>query len=242
MQIIKSLTEWNGLPNVFLWQFPNIEEQVPSILNNIMQETHENPIQQGQPQGPIEGMQAIPNNNPIQQGQPGSIEEMQATPNNNSVQQGQPGSIKGMQATPNNNPIQQWQPQPNQQGQPQGPQQSPPLLTNMTMSSGVFTLSGVPVLGKRKLFKNWQYLVKEGDLMVWTSAFLQGKGDEERIPEIYVLFKEIKQDWKQNKKKYWGVEWLAMLRDRVIIEGSDHLYLKITIYLMWQNIESLIMT
>ena len=88
-----------------------------------------------------------------------------------------------------------------------------------------------PVLKKCKHFNSWYYLIKERNVMIWTLIFLANEKDEDCVTEICTLFKEIKQEHKNNKKKYTGFKWITMLRDRVVIVRFSHFYLKITVCL-----------
>ena len=92
------------------------------------------------------------------------------------------------------------------------------------------TLDGEPILSKRQVFKNFQFLVEEkSGLHVWKSTQLCGDLKPENIPSVK---KPTKEFIAQHKHRYKGMRWIAMSVDDAITSGAGQ-YPRITVMVEW---------
>ena len=90
--------------------------------------------------------------------------------------------------------------------------------TEMGNAMDKLTLAGEPVEAKRKVFKNFQFLVKEqSGLHVWKSAEVHPNLNLDTIP---IVEKPTKDFTAQHKRRYKSMRWIAMSVDDAITIGA----------------------
>ena len=102
--------------------------------------------------------------------------------------------------------------------------------TAISEAMNKLTLDGEPILSKRQVFKNFQFLVEEkSGLHVWKSAQLCGDLKPEDIPSVP---KPTKEFITQHKHRYKSMRWIAMSVDDAITSGAGQ-YPRITMMVEW---------
>ena len=92
------------------------------------------------------------------------------------------------------------------------------------------TLDGEPIISKRQMFKNFQFLVEErSGLRVWKSAQLCADLKPENIHSV----KELTKDFiTQHKNRYKGICWIAMALNGAVTLGARR-YPRISVMVEW---------
>jgi len=111
-------------------------------------------------------------------------------------------------------------------------------MHDFTEAMDNLTIDGEPIIRKRKVFKNVQFLVEErSGLHVWKSAASCGVPDSDSIPFTATLTKEF---IAQRKSKYRGMSWIALAVDDAITQGAGS-YPSISIMAQWSDLEDTLM-
>ncbi len=102
--------------------------------------------------------------------------------------------------------------------------------TEISEAMDKLTLDGEPIISKRKVFKNFQFLVEEkSGLHVWKSAEVPPNLDLNTVTSIE---KPTKEFIAQHKHRYKSMRWIAMSVDDAITTGAGQ-YPRISVMVEW---------
>jgi len=92
------------------------------------------------------------------------------------------------------------------------------------------TLNGEPIIFKRKIFKNFQFLIeKKSELHVWKSMKVPPNLD---LNTVTFIEKPTKEFIAQHKHRYKSMRWIAMSINDVITTSAGQ-YLRISVMVKW---------
>ena len=102
--------------------------------------------------------------------------------------------------------------------------------TGISEAMDKLTLDGEPIISKRKLFKDFQFLVEEkSGLHVWKSAEVPPNLN---INTVTSIEKPTKEFIAQHKHRYKSMRWIAMSVDDAITTGAGQ-YPRISVMVEW---------